>query len=104
MTSRRPRRERQAQFGGNAVQPLVVRPKLCFRGQSNPGEQVHINIANAPPGQTVQADELHDFYIRGDACSGQIRHGIQHGLALAQIAQSQFADDKGMCQNQPSIE
>src|SRR5260370_24871415 len=99
-----PWRERQAQLSREAPQPLVVRPQLRSFGQSRRGEQMDVDISDAAPEQGVAIDEMQDLRICGDARARQVRHGVQHGLALTQIAQSEFADDEGVGQNHSGVE
>jgi hypothetical protein len=44
------------------------------------------------------------FRIRGDNGARQVRQVAQHGLALTEVAQSEFSDDEGMRQNHSGVE
>lgn len=86
------------------MQSFVVRPQFRPCGQTYSGKQVRIDISDAAPKQRMMIDEMQNFCIGGDACMRQIRQRFQYGLALAQVAQSKFTDDKRMGQNRTNIE
>src|SRR5215831_8561013 len=49
-------------------------------------------------------DEAQNFVRRGDDGLGEVREEGQHHAAAAKGAQSNFADDEGMRQNQTGVE
>jgi hypothetical protein len=99
----RPKRHRQAQLIGNAVQSLIMRPPRRSGGQSNRSEQMDIDVSDPAPKQRVPVDEVQDFRVRDDARLGQARHGAQNELALTQIADGQLTDDEGVRQYHSGI-
>src|SRR5271165_6903995 len=63
-----------------------------------------IDMADALPKQMVAADEVQDLHISGDADLRQVRQSIQDNGAPAEIAEGEFADDKGVRQRPSCIE
>src|SRR5271157_584849 len=97
------RRERQAQLSSDVAQPVVVRPKLRSQSQLGGSKQMNIDIPDAASEQGLAIDETQDFRVGGDGGMGQVGECVQHDVALTQIAQSQFTDNKGMRQDHSGI-
>jgi len=94
---------RQSQFNGDVVQSLVFRPQLCSRRQLHCREQMSVDMPDPAPEQLMTVDKMENLYIRSDTGSGQVRERVQYNFALTQIAQSEFADDKGVRQDRSRI-
>lgn len=63
-----------------------------------------VDVADAEARESVPLDEMHHFLMRGDLRLGHVLQRRQNRLALPQIAQRQFTDDKRMRQHAAGIE
>ena len=63
-----------------------------------------VNVPDTTPKQFKLINEMQDFWLGGDVGTRQIREGSQHHLALAQVAQSEFANHKRMGENHAGVE
>lgn len=65
---------------------------------------MRVDIPHTASEQGVTVNETEDLGVRGDNGGRQVREVGQHGFALAEVPQSQFADDKGVTQSHSGVE
>lgn len=58
-----------------------------------------IDIADACSGQRIAVDEMQDLDVSRHKRLREIGDGAEHRTTLLQMTESDFADDKRMCQN-----
>ena len=93
---------RQAQFGGDGVQPLVPRPEQ-MRTQPGGCQQVHIHIAYAAPHQRVRVHKKQHFLVGGHLELGQRLQQSQHLGACSQVSAGQLPHHKWMHIHLPDL-
>jgi hypothetical protein len=67
-------------------------------------EQMGIDIPDAEAEKRSAIDEVVDLVIRRDGGLRQLSQSAQYEITFAQIAESEFADDKAMPEDFPAVE
>lgn len=93
----------RSQFCRYGDQPPVTRPQAAL-AQTNGGEEVRVDIADAATGEFQRFDHRKNLAVPGNDGSRQSRQMIQDFRSVAQIAQGQFADDERVTENPPRRE
>src|SRR5690606_36880954 len=75
-----------------------VRREMCG------SEQMRIDITDAEAMQPMPLDEVENFVFSCHDGLGQCTQCIKYPSTLAQLAQCQLSDDKGMCEHLSGIE
>ena len=92
---------RQTQPQGEFVQPLVVCPQASSGSETDCGEKMHIDVADAARKQRARLDEMQNLGVRRDSGGRQAEKRPQNTLALAKVAERDFADHERMPQTSP---